>query len=92
MADGRARGDRVNAVSYSAAYVRGYAAGLRACGYSLLRRLLVSLVVTAILWGVSIALLWEAADVFFRLTSGETARVKVVGIWEGYWRVRPRHN
>lgn len=82
----------MNAVSYSAGWMRGLCAGYKLAGHSLLRRFLVHLLLAAVLYGSGIAFLWSAAEIFSRLSSGEPAAVKILGIWEGYWRVRPKHN
>jgi hypothetical protein len=71
-------------------YWRGMQAGFRMCGRSLLRRFLVTFLVTAILWGASIAVLWEAADVLSKMTTGEPVSVKVVGKIQAWLRIKGR--
>jgi hypothetical protein len=71
-------------------YWRGMQAGYRLAGRSLLRRFMVTFVVTAILWGASIALLWESADVLSRMTTGEPASVVVIGKIPAWLRIKGR--
>jgi hypothetical protein len=78
----------MDALIYSTVFLHGLRAGYRMAGRSLARRFLVALCVTAVLWGASIALLWEAADVLDRLSTGEPA-VVVLGkfaIWNRLYR------
>lgn len=72
------RGGGMNA-RLSRAYVCGMIRGYRLAGRSLPRRMLGTLLVAAVLWGSGIAFLWASADVFFRLSTGETAAQVVIG-------------
>ena len=57
----------------TSSFLRGVRYGYRLAGRSLIRRLFVTFLVTAILWGVSIAMAWELADRFLLLETGSTA-------------------
>ncbi len=63
----------MNAVESSSLYIRGLRHGYRLAGRSLARRLAVSLLLSAVLLGASIALLLEAGDIFARLATGDSA-------------------
>lgn len=80
----------MNAVKASACFLRGVSLGYRLAGRSLIRRFFVSFFITAILWGASIAVLWAAADVFCRLSSGETAAQTILKKFPAWNRVHGR--
>jgi hypothetical protein len=74
-------------LAYSSAFLKGAALGYRWANRSLLRRFLVTFIVTAILWGVSFAVAWEVVDRFSKMESGETFVVAVFHKWDSWWRV-----
>ena len=63
----------MNAVTTTSLYLRGLRHGYRLAGRSLARRLVVSLLLSTIMLGASIALLLEAGDIFARLATGDSA-------------------
>ena len=81
---------RLSNFAYTSAYIAGVKRGLRMAGHSPLRRFCVTLIVTAILWGISIAVAIEIVDRFSRLVTGEPVAVVVLSKWQSWWRIHPR--
>lgn len=79
----------MNALRASTCYLRGLRAGYRLAGRSLGRRWLVTLLVTAILWGISLGVAWEVVDRFARLETGQPISKVVLTKVQSYLRVYP---
>ena len=78
------------ALAKSLGWIAGYRRAHRVLGRSLLRRFFVALFIWCLLVGSGIGFLWESANIFLHLTSGESMKVKVISKWAGWWRVHPK--
>ena len=79
------------ALAKSLGWIAGYRRAHRVLGRSLLRRFFVALFIWCLLVGSGIGFLWESANIFLHLTSGESMKVKVISKWPGYFRVHPKY-
>ena len=75
----------------SSAWWRGFRQAHRVLVRSWFRRYFLALLIWCILIGSGIGFLWESANIFMHLTSGESLKVKTIGKWPGYFRVHPKY-
>ena len=78
------------ALAKSLGWIAGYRRAHRVLGRSLLRRFFVALFIWCLLVGSGIGFLWESANIFLHLTSGESLKVKTITKWQGWFRVHPK--
>ena len=77
-------------IAKSDAWIRGWKRAHRVLGRSLFRRFFLALLIWCVLIGSGIGFLWESANIFLHLTSGESMKVKTIAKWTGWWRVHPK--
>jgi hypothetical protein len=75
----------------SAAWIKGWKKAHTTLQRSWFRRFFVALFIWCVLVGSGIGFLWESANIFMHLTSGESLKVKTVTKWQGYFRIHPRY-
>ena len=56
-------------------------------GRSFLRRYFWALLIWASLVGSGIGFLWESANIFLHLTTGESLKIKAIGKWASWNRI-----
>ena len=71
-------------------HIRGFRHAHRVLGRSWFRRFFIALFIWCLLIGSGIGFLWESANIFLHLTTGESIKVKVISKWAGWWRVHPK--
>jgi hypothetical protein len=74
----------------SGAYWRGIRRGHHLAGRPFHRRFFWALLIWCCLIGSGIGFLWESANIFLHMTTGESLKVKTIAKWTGYWRVFPK--
>ena len=74
----------------SAAWWRGFRKAHRVLGRSWFRRFWWALFIWCLLLGSGIGFLWESANIFMHLTTGESMKVKVITKWAGWFIVHPK--
>ena len=78
------------ALAKSLGWIAGYRRAHVHLGRSWLRRFWWALFIWAILLGSGIGFLWESANIFLHLTTGESMKVKIIPKWTGYWKVHQK--
>ena len=74
----------------SGAQWRGLRRGYHIAGRSWFRRFWLALFIWAILLGSGLGFLWESANIFLHLTSGESMKVKTIGKFRAWNLLHPK--
>jgi hypothetical protein len=71
-------------------WIRGFHYSNRVAGRSWFRRFFLALLIWCVLLGSGIGFLWESANIFLHMTTGESMKVKTIAKWAGWWRVHEK--
>ena len=75
------------ALAKSLGWIAGYRRAHVHLGRSWLRRFFLALLIWCALIGSGIGFLWESANIFLHLTTGESLKIKTIGKWAAWNRI-----